>query len=203
MYPAFVLVSETFQHDQPYHDAIYPLHWTQAGRDDGTLRFRETKNSQPNIRFIKAVDKSTGEMAGLVRYYIYEKDPEEEDLGGDWWSNCEEKAYAQHLYKNYLATRYATVKSVKGPVVCLDLLTVHPNHQSHGAGTALVKWGIELAAQMGAEMTVESSFLGLEVYKKNGFQVIEERTLPVPAQWDARPKTNFWFMRREVPQPEK
>lgn len=124
MYPAFVLVSETFQHDQPYHDAIYPFHWTQAGRDDGALRFRETKNTQTNIRFIKAVDQSTGELAGLVRYYVYERDPEEDELDGDWWMNEEEKAYAQHLYRNYLTTRYATVKSVEGPVVCMYYILV-------------------------------------------------------------------------------
>ena len=49
------------------------------------------------------------------------------------------------------------------------------------------------------QMTVESSAPGLEVYKKNGFRIVEERTLPVPHRWEARPKTRFWFMRRESP----
>ena len=52
-------------------------------------------------------------------------------------------------------------------------------------------------------MTVESSFLGLEVYKKNGYRIVEERTLVVPSKWEARPKTNFWFMRRGLSQHEE
>ena len=176
MYPAFVLVSETFNHDQPYHDAIYPLHWTQGGRDDGAIRFWETKNGEPNVRFLKAVENTTGDLAGLVRYYIYEDGLEENELQGDWWKDGEEKAYAQHLYRNYLTTRHATVKAVKGPIIyisssgiegsinvlhsCivadtipgLDLLTVHPKYQSKGAGTSLVRWGTDLATQMGAEV---------------------------------------------------
>ena len=176
MYPAFVLVSETFNHDQPYHDAIYPFHLTEAGRKDGATRFCNTKNHEPNVRFIKAVDSSTSDLAGLVRYYVYEQGLEESELEGDWWEDEEEKAYAKHLYKNYLTTHYATVKSVKGPVVCtrcfrpqlqianlevlvvadivsgLELLTIHPKYQSHGAGTALVRWGINLATQIGAEV---------------------------------------------------
>ena len=142
MYPAFVLVSETFNHDQPYHDAIYPFHWTNTGREDGAARFREAKNREPNIRFLKAVDTVSGELAGLVRYYIYEDVPEEGELEGNWWTDEDDKAYAQHLYKNYLSTRYATVKAVKGPFVCTydSAMLFPPSIQKEPRLTLIEAW---------------------------------------------------------------
>jgi len=136
----------------------------------------------------------------LVRYYVYEdedsKPKTDELLGGDWWKDEDAREYGNHLYTEYLIGRRGVIRGVEGPVVCLDLLAIHPKYQSQGAGKALVKWGIDLADSIGAEMTVESSRLGLEVYQKNGFRIVEERTLAVPEKWEDRPKTNFWFMRR-------
>ena len=44
--------------------------------------------------------------------------------------------------------------------VVLDLLSVDPEHQSAGAGTKLINWGLEKADEMGAEVNHEMSSAG-------------------------------------------
>ena len=50
MYPGFVLVSETFQHDQPYHDACWPDHWIPHGREASAQRFESARKSEPDLK---------------------------------------------------------------------------------------------------------------------------------------------------------
>ena len=56
-------------------------------------------------------------------------------------------------------------------------LTVAPEHQSRGVGTALIKYGNELADQAGVDVWVHSSQQAWQAYCKCGFEV--EKTLPV------------------------
>ena len=39
----------------------------------------------------------------------------------------------------------------------LDILAVDPEHQSEGAGTKLIHWGLEHADRMGAEVILNES----------------------------------------------
>ena len=39
----------------------------------------------------------------------------------------------------------------------LDILTIDPKHQRRGAGAKLVEWGVQLADEMGVEVTIHSS----------------------------------------------
>lgn len=50
--------------------------------------------------------------------------------------------------------------------VVLDILAVDPEHQSAGAGTKLIGWGLERADEMGAEVSSdESSTLTARILK--------------------------------------
>ena len=39
----------------------------------------------------------------------------------------------------------------------LDILTIDPKHQRRGAGAKLVEWGVQLADEMGVEVTIHRS----------------------------------------------
>ncbi|RYP35025.1 hypothetical protein DL767_004006 [Monosporascus sp. MG133] len=53
--------------------------------------------------------------------------------------------------------------------IYLDALAVLPTHQKQGYGGALVKWGNELADELGVECYLEASLAGRPLYAANGY----------------------------------
>ncbi|KAM7183653.1 putative N-acetyltransferase ycf52-like [Rhypophila sp. PSN 637] len=54
----------------------------------------------------------------------------------------------------------------------LKILLCHPAYQRRGAGSALTRWGIDQAAKHRLDTTVFASPMGLELYKKLGFEEV-------------------------------
>lgn len=80
----------------------------------------------------------------------------------------------------------------------LVLLCTHPDYRLRGAGTALVSWGLAEAAMEGVVAGVEASPMGIPLYRKLGFEMIdtlivrkrgEEQFLPVPVMVCLEPTT--------------
>jgi len=68
----------------------------------------------------------------------------------------------------------ARKRIIKGdPAMLLKLCIVSPSKQRLGAGSALVKWGTDLADELGLPCYLESSPSGYNMYKKHGFESIE------------------------------
>ncbi|KAM7208165.1 putative N-acetyltransferase ycf52-like [Naviculisporaceae sp. PSN 640] len=72
----------------------------------------------------------------------------------------------------------------------LKILLCHPAYQRRGAGSALTRWGIDQAARHHLDTTVFASPMGLELYKKLGFEEVgrfrvqvegDEEYLEIPA----------------------
>ena len=63
----------------------------------------------------------------------------------------------------------------------INLFGTHPKAQRRGAGTLLMAWVIELADQEGLPCWVTGSPAATPLYKKFGFQVVEEIVVPLPA----------------------
>jgi len=198
----FAIISDAFGEDHPHISVIFPNHKTINGRAQGAERLLQMKQNDPHSRFMKVTDTATGQIVGQATWLIYNDHAEEVELCGDYWQNEEDRQYAAQLYRGYLAPRRDVIRSAKGPVVCLDILTVDPACQFGGAGSKLVKWGVEQADQMGAEMVVEASVFGRHLYEQNGFRVLEHCKVEVSKQWANKPKVRFFFMHRPAKQGE-
>lgn len=73
-----------------------------------------------------------------------------------------------------LSTRYnAYINKV---IAVLDYLAVHPEYQGHGAGSALLKHGIQQAQEAGVDIIVLAFSGGFGLYKRMGFQVLDSVT---------------------------
>lgn len=58
--------------------------------------------------------------------------------------------------------------------IVLELLAVHPQSQGKGAGTALVRAGLEEAKSHNVPAWLEASAAGYNVYRKCGFRDVGE-----------------------------
>ena len=55
----------------------------------------------------------------------------------------------------------------------LDMLGVRKEFQGKGAGTTLLRWGLEKADEAGIEAYLAASPAGTPLYKKHGFELLE------------------------------
>ena len=67
----------------------------------------------------------------------------------------------------------------------LKILLCHPDYQRRGAGRALTTWGIEHARSQRLNTTVFASPMGLNLYKKLGFQEIGRFRVQLPGETDS------------------
>ncbi|KAM0799118.1 acyl-CoA N-acyltransferase [Usnea florida] len=179
-----------------YINTLYPHHDTPNGRAGHCERLLSLKLNDATSRWLKVTDTSTGKIIGQAMWQVYVEKPPETPLTEDFWGNDEEKEYGQDLYRAYRVPRRRLIRAATGPVLCLAMLSVDPDHQHRGAGTMMVNWGLELADKIGAEATVEATLEGRHLYEQRGFVMQEYFTLVVSERWANRPKVRLFFMHR-------
>lgn len=81
-------------------------------------------------------------------------------------------------------------------ILVLDIIFTDPKHQSRGAGSMLVKWGVDRADEMGVEACLEATRFGRPVYEKFGFHATEQVVVPMPEKWADKPKLGYLIMQR-------
>ncbi|KAJ4347058.1 uncharacterized protein N0V89_010993 [Didymosphaeria variabile] len=59
----------------------------------------------------------------------------------------------------------------------LDTLVTHPDHHRRGAGGMLLRWGCDKADEAGTEAYLEASEMGEPLYKRYGFEPVENIAL--------------------------
>jgi len=112
----------------------------------------------------------------------------------DWWEG-EDREYAESVMGSLYQDRIERT-SKEGPYLFLDVVFTDPKHQQRGAGSKLLKWGVDRADELGGEVFLEATPFGRHMYEQNGFQVTEYIIIPVPEKWADRPKVDHFFMRR-------
>jgi GNAT superfamily N-acetyltransferase len=68
-------------------------------------------------------------------------------------------------------------------------LSVSPDFQSRGVGSALLKWGTDIADKAGVFMWVHSSEMAWKTYEKHGFEVVETLDINLD-DWAPAPPPN-------------
>ncbi len=191
----FEICSLAFARNEPFFDATWPNHWTEAGRKQGGERMKKIKNTVPSTTFLKAVD-ITGKIIGMAKWNIhtgdipdFTKEDSERKAAKGLWNDEFEDAYVNELIDGFMIERRAALVRNGGRMVGLDILTVDPSCQRQGAGGVLVKWGLEKADEMGVETVVESSVYGKGLYLKNGFVWKKDVELVVSEPYADRDKS--------------
>lgn len=200
MYRIFEICSLGFARNEPFWDAVWPNHWTEAGRQQGAQRFTKIKNNTPETTYLKAIDASTGKIMGMAKWNIYDNNiPDFNKADGekeDYWDTEVDKQYCEVISKEFMKTRNAAIVRTGGNVVSLDILAVDPEYQRKGVGHALVKWGTDKADALGNEAVVESSVFGKGLYLKHGFIFKKDVVLEPPEPFAGRDNVEFAWLER-------
>ncbi|MCJ1313395.1 hypothetical protein MMC25_007073 [Agyrium rufum] len=180
-------------------NSVYPHNMTAEGRDKHRQTFLYLKSVDPSQRWLKVTDTKINRIIGVANWQVYdgEKPPEDElDGPAGTWDTPDDKEWAQAMFRAYMEDRRRVIREAKGPVMCLSILCVLPEHQYRGAGTMLTKWGADLADEIGAECTVESSLAGRLLYEQQGFVLQRHYLLKVPEKFTDRKKERLYYMLR-------
>ncbi|KAJ5707889.1 Acyl-CoA N-acyltransferase [Penicillium malachiteum] len=177
-------------------------HWVLAWRhrtleyhiSQIALRFpRNLLNNRDTMRHQKAVDSETGRILGYARWCL----PASYEINTDGTPTWPEAQVPAVEAEKEAAIRQAATTVVwdpnndaeelsdrvtelkkevtpKTPHISLEYLAVHPDNQRRGAGTALVKSGIDQANKMGLEIFVHAFKDGVALYNRMGFRLIAE-----------------------------
>ncbi len=87
----------------------------------------------------------------------------------------------------------------------LFILFTHPDYRRRGVGQQFLDWGMAKADEMGVEMFLDATPIGMPLYKQNGFVAIEENVIrprtdnPDRAWKEAEEKigqSTWWLMGR-------
>ncbi|KAL0940676.1 GNAT family protein [Colletotrichum truncatum] len=156
-------------------DLLFP-----SGIDDGfreghtkhTLSYWHTSGTQYTV---KCVDAETGEVVGMALWDVFlkERTPEEYKNPGVTWLEGEQRERAEELI-NPICDAKAKIWGGRRHVYC-HVVAVKPEHQRRGAGALLTKWGLDMAELAGLPVYLESSEEGFPLYKRLGFEVLDEK----------------------------
>lgn len=212
----FEIASIAFAHDHPYFDTEFPNHDQPSGRAAGSKRFRQTFRDDKHANWLKVVDDD-GTIVAVAKWNEYDGVlPEEEEFDGQWWETDDEKKYAEYLGKTFLKKRRARMEEVNGHCICmyfpsvlpsftmlisaiaaLEFLQVDPKYHRRGAGRLLTQWGVKRADELGVLAIIEASGPGSNLYKQEGFEILDEYDLELPEEWKDRPKQRVRWMERQ------
>ncbi|KAK1750336.1 acyl-CoA N-acyltransferase [Echria macrotheca] len=162
----------------------------------------------PRLRIIKAVEESTGDIMGYCIWGFRGVEPPvfpPVDFGTDDATGPTEQTKTKEQEKDKTddsTDPIARLEKLTGtdfnnwvdelmadgsPCLFIVGLYVAPSFQRRGAGTALLKWGTDLADANGAFAWVHSSAGAWRAYEKAGFRTVRTLTVnldnyaPVPA----------------------
>ncbi|KAI1472617.1 uncharacterized protein F4812DRAFT_464701 [Daldinia caldariorum] len=206
---SFQVLSKSFGHDAPFVDIYFPNHDTPSGQAQGSKRLTEWKHSSEASTFLKATIATTAcdegsqqTIIGLAVWTLMKEAPPAElakvENVEEVWPDEADREFMTRLWRDYVVPRSKAIEDSGGKgVYVLELLTVHPDYQRLGAGTALVKWGTKAAIEQELQVVVEGTPVARRLYENCGLRTkIEEMRFDVGEEFAGRRKPKLIFMTR-------
>ncbi|KAI1325443.1 hypothetical protein F5Y16DRAFT_264754 [Xylariaceae sp. FL0255] len=144
--------------------------------DEAATRFAAWHAADPSSYWQKVVDTETGEIAGAANWNVHSDNPfaHEHDLEVSWCPNDGSRRFTEQFL-----VQYATPRAIIGqrPQVYLYIIFTRPKYRRQGVGNQLMSWGVKKADEMGVEMFIDASDIGVPLYEVNGFTVAQENPI--------------------------
>ncbi|KAI5860446.1 acyl-CoA N-acyltransferase [Durotheca rogersii] len=124
-----------------------------------------------NVYPIKCVDTDTGEIVGIANWEIFWRPGAENGWKmpeGMPWLTGKERERSESVIMPVWEIRDQLFSGRRH--VYLQTTAVHPDHQRRGAGTLLLRWGMEVADKLELPLYLEATGTGLLLYEHEGFE---------------------------------
>jgi GNAT superfamily N-acetyltransferase len=107
---------------------------------------------------------------------------------------------SMYTWRRQVLQEKAQPDSTQKSIMILDLCALDPEFQRRGIVSKLVQWGLEEARRLGdIEAITEASRMGRSVYKRLGFQEVEEIQYEVDEEFKDRILPSNLFLRTRPP----
>jgi len=162
----------------PFINLLLPVFEdTEKGYSDAiaesTARLWATHTSDPSSHWIYVTDETRQILSG-AHWNFHAVSPYYENfpaIQATWHPEGEGREFASHVINQVYGLRG---KRLLRPHAELDMIFTDPKHRNKGYATMLMKWGMDEAEKMEVEIMVEATAIGLPLYKKFGFRVVEK-----------------------------
>jgi len=155
----------------PYEPVFFQVYPIEEERDKGVKRLIDWWLDDPTATYLKVVDTETGKIISAAKWCIHKEPPTElqmsERVHFDWLTDADSNDWGEEVW-NFLFQEQLS-RSKDGGCCIIDMLATHPEHQRRGAGSMLVKWGTDIADNLGLIAFVQGSRLGKHLYESHGF----------------------------------
>ncbi|ETN37745.1 uncharacterized protein HMPREF1541_07368 [Cyphellophora europaea CBS 101466] len=182
--------------EDPVEPLLFPGPMPPDASEKRAAIILKHKREDASIVWLKAVDTETGQMIGFAQWHIYEPgkpipEPPPREFGPG--SNPE-------VCEAFFGSIDAKRQQVMGdkPHIFLKFLHTDPKHQRRGAGSMLIKWGIQRSEELNLPAYLEATSAGHGLYAKHGFQDIGRLDFDL-AKWGGSGTTGVVLMLRPVP----
>jgi GNAT superfamily N-acetyltransferase len=141
--------------------------------------------SDPTVRYAKVVEHAVsnpgkpdsaneGTIIAFAKWHVYKTAAAvvtRQDAGDRSWPPDCNIPCVKDFWSKVQAVRHEWGPKL-GPHLMLDILATDPAHIRKGAGKMLMKFGTDIADEMGLPCFLEGSPEGLGLYHANGFEVV-------------------------------
>ncbi|KAF1957467.1 acyl-CoA N-acyltransferase [Byssothecium circinans] len=130
----------------------------------------DMRKNDPTTTFLKAVEDETGDLMAFAKWNFYPTEEIAKNAPGRPIPNgpgCNPEACK--AFFGGLVQKKAELIGNK-PHVYLHMLHTHPKYQKRGAASALIKWGMQKADELGLAVYLESSLQAHTFYHHHGFK---------------------------------
>ncbi|KAJ6014187.1 hypothetical protein N7540_008778 [Penicillium herquei] len=143
--------------------------------------------ANPETHVLKATDPTSGAIVGYGRWHVpavLGVTPNVPELSEQAQTYAKDPvAFAPEPMNREVYTAFRAMleegrkRHTTERDMMLDLLVTLPSYQGRGVGTALLRWGIEIADRLQVRIYLESTPEGYPLYIKYGWKKIDEATL--------------------------
>ncbi|KAK0730199.1 hypothetical protein B0H67DRAFT_475633 [Lasiosphaeris hirsuta] len=132
-------------------------------------------------------DGGPGEVVAFAKWVLFREQRPEEEWNTPRVVTAEMLGEGSNpeVFNSFIgAMHMAKVEQAKGdPYLYLNVLATTPKYQRLGAGSALLRWGTELADRLGLPSYLEASPYGYPAYKRHSYQDLVVIDFEITKTW--------------------